>query len=103
MTKVMQKSLKKIYESDSLYEKLYKKTFCPDIESHIKVNPDICRICIRKECTKFCPSQVFIWAKYDDKLIISYENCLECGACKMGCPYEAIKYTSPNAGYGVQN
>ena len=83
-----------------LEEKLYENKFVPDVESHIKTNNDICVLCQGKECTRLCPSNVFSWSKIDDRLIISYESCLECGACKMICPFEVIKYNHPKSGYG---
>ncbi len=86
----------------TIEEKIYKTKFKPYIESHIKVNNDICRTCWGKECTKFCPSNVFTWQEKDDKLIISYENCLECGACKIGCPFENIALSYPKSGYGIK-
>lgn len=85
----------------TIQEKLYGITFCPNTESHIKTNPGICSICKGKECTKFCPAEVFAWSAVDDELIVAYENCLECGVCKMGCPYEAIEYNHPKAGFGI--
>ncbi len=84
-----------------IYEKLLINRFKPDTESHIKLNNDTCLVCENKECTKFCPSNVFTWSDHDEKIIVTYENCLECGACKSGCPYEAIQYTNPSSGYGI--
>ena len=85
----------------TIEEKLFITRFRPNTESHIKTNQDICNLCPGKECTKFCPANVFVWSEIDEKLIIGYENCLECGACKMGCPFEAIEYVNPKSGYGV--
>lgn len=85
----------------TIEEKLYIAKFCPDTESHIKTNLDICLLCKDKECTKFCPANVFNWSNLENELIIAYENCLECGACKTGCPYEAIEYNHPKVSYGV--
>ena len=85
----------------TIEEKIYITKFCPDTESHISTNQDVCITCKGKECTKFCPSNVFNWSLLNDELLITYENCLECGACKMGCPYEVIKYSHPKAGFGV--
>lgn len=85
----------------TLEEKLYITKFRPDIEPHITTNPDICVLCKGKECTKLCPTNVFAWSHVDNELIISYENCLECGACKIGCPYRNIEYRHPKAGYGI--
>lgn len=83
-------------------EKLFIVKFRPDTTCHIKTNNDICILCTGKECTKFCPSNVFTWSKIKEKIIVAYENCLECGACKMGCPYEAIEYSHPKSGFGIQ-
>ena len=82
-------------------EKLFLTKFRPDTESHIEVNQNICVLCKGKECTKFCPANVFALSAVDEKLIVSYENCLECGACKIGCPYGAIRYSQPQAGCGL--
>jgi ferredoxin like protein len=87
--------------TQTIEEKLYVTKFCPDTESHIKTNPDNCLICKNKECTKFCPANVFQWSEIENELIIAYENCLECGACKIGCPYEAIAYDHPKVNHGV--
>ena len=86
---------------ETIEGKLYITRFRPDTESHIKTNSNICIACKGKECTKFCPANVFNWSKTDESLIIAYENCLECGACSIGCPYESIQYTHPKAGYGI--
>ena len=79
----------------TIEEKLYVNDFKPNTESHIKTNLDVCKICTGKECTIFCPANVFAWSNLNDELIISYENCLECGACNIGCPYESIEYNHP--------
>ncbi len=87
--------------TDTIEEKLYVNRFCPDTESHIKVNSTFCNLCPGRECTKFCPANVFSWCQLNDRIIIGYENCLECGACNSGCPFEAIDYLHPKSGYGV--
>ncbi len=96
---------KKIQRQDDIQEmtiedKLYLVNFKPNIESHIKINPDVCLICKNKECTKFCPANVFVLSPINEEIIVTYENCMECGACRMGCPYEAIKYEHPEVSYG---
>lgn len=82
-------------------EKLFVTKFHPDVESHIRVNQDICIFCTGKECTKFCPASVFNLSNVDNELIVAYESCLECGACKMGCPFGAIEYKHPKEGHGT--
>lgn len=85
----------------TIEEKLFITKFCPDTESHIKTNLAVCSDCKGKECTKFCPANVFAWSQIANKLIVAYENCLECGACRIGCPYGSITYSHPNSGHGV--
>ena len=98
----MAKTLKHPSETNEvpIEEKLYITKLRPDIEPHIKTNFEICISCEGKECTKFCPANVFSWSNIDDQLVIAYENCLECGACRIGCPYGSIDFSHPNAGFG---
>ena len=37
-----------------------------------------------------------------NKIIIGYENCLECGTCRLACPYENISWKYPRGGFGVK-
>ena len=91
----------KINHSGSIEEKIYFAKLRPDTEAHIKTNLDICITCVKKECTRFCPSNVFHWSTIDDTLIVGYENCIECGICTIGCPYGAIDYSHPKASHGI--
>ena len=99
----MTKTLSKINSTEptTITEKLFITNFKPNTESHIKVNSSYCSMCPGKECTRFCPSGVFAWSKIDDGLIVAYENCVECGACNLGCPFKAIEYSHPEASYGI--
>ena len=70
-------------------------------ESHLIANNDICMRCKNKSCTYICPAEVYCWDKKKEKLTIRYENCLECGACKIACEKKNISWNYPNAEYGV--
>ena len=35
------------------------------------------------------------------KNLVSFGNCLECGACAIGCPYSNISCHAPRGGYGA--
>jgi ferredoxin like protein len=37
-----------------------------------------------------------------EKTTVSYENCIECGACRMICPYNNISCVMPRGGYGIR-
>ena len=42
------------------------------------------------------------WETDDHKISVSYEKCVECGACRIGCPYFNIEWRYPKGGFGVQ-
>jgi ferredoxin like protein len=72
----------------------------PDSRSHISIkNRAVCLECENKPCTYFCPAQVYAWK--NNTVNISYERCLECGACPFGCPQENIYWQFPRGAYGV--
>ncbi len=56
--------------------------------------------CEKNWCTHTCPADVYHWE--GDHIVVSYENCIECGACRMICPYDNICCVMPRGGFGVQ-
>lgn len=44
-------------------------------------------------CTQVCPHSVFAM-KNKKAVIVNQSACMECGACKMNCAYDAINVTS---------
>lgn len=84
-------------------DKLFLVRFKPDTQSHLSVkDADVCLKCENKDCVKFCPAEVYEWDKEHKTLLIAYEGCLECGTCRIGCPYLNIKWEYPRGGFGVQ-
>lgn len=72
--------------------------------SHIEIaDQATCMTCEGKYCNFFCPAGVYRWDASQEKLLVSFGNCIECGACAIGCPYDNIRCQSPRGGYGVQN
>jgi ferredoxin like protein len=71
---------------------------------HIRVlDHTICgEKCEGKYCNHFCPAGVYLWEPKTAKTLVSYENCIECGACAIGCPFSNIECESPRGGFGVQ-
>lgn len=70
--------------------------------SHLKVkDTQACRRCIRKPCIARCCAEVYRWREEDEVLEVAYENCLECGVCKIVCPYDNIDWSYPRGGFGV--
>lgn len=87
-----------------LHEKLFLNTFKPDDRSHLAIiDRDVCLACEEKWCTRFCPAEVYHWNDDDRKIDITYEACLECGTCRIGCPYRNISWVYPRGGFGVQH
>ncbi len=36
------------------------------------------------------PCNVYEWEGVEEGPAVRYEGCLECGACRIGCPYDNI-------------
>ncbi len=85
-------------------EKLYSVQYRHDKQSHISITHG--ETCLERcgeewgrPCTTFCPAKVYEWD--GQKIAISYENCVECTSCLLGCPYRVIDWRLPRGGYGV--
>jgi ferredoxin like protein len=84
-----------------LEDKLFLNKFKRDDRSHIEIiSQDVCALCPDKPCTIVCPAEVYHWD--GEKTTVSYENCIECGACRMICPYHNISCVMPRGGYGIK-
>jgi len=86
-------------------EKLGTLTYKADHNNaHIDIRNDaVCQTqCKDKTCTVVCPARVYVWEPSLNKLVVSYENCIECGACQMLCPFDNIDCEMPRGGFGVQ-
>jgi ferredoxin like protein len=85
-------------------EKLGSLTYKADHQAHITIkdNSTCLNKCHDKPCTTVCPAQVYQWEDGQKKLIVSFENCIECGACRMLCPFDNIQCHWPRGGFGVQ-
>jgi ferredoxin like protein len=88
--------------NESLGEKLYGVRYTTDeTDSHLKVKDRAtCRECERKPCMARCPAEVYRWQEAGQLLEVAYENCLECGVCRLVCPYDNIDWRYPRGGYG---
>ncbi len=86
-------------------EKLFLNKYREDEgHPHIELaDPSICATkCEGKYCTFFCPAGVYEWNAEQERLVVSFGNCVECGACALGCPYDNILCQTPRGGFGVQ-
>lgn len=95
-------------------KKLIHVKYKTDSESHLILNQEICKVCEDRVCLNVCPANVYKEAvsgqnlnsvtKKDgtiEVISVEYENCLECGACRIACPYGAIDWRYPKSGCGV--
>ena len=86
-----------------LEDKLFLDRFRVDTESHLKIiDGDRClKECKDKPCVNFCPANVYRWEA--DRVSVNYEGCLECGSCRIACPYLNIEWRFPRGGYGISH
>ncbi|MCL5046645.1 MAG: 4Fe-4S dicluster domain-containing protein [Actinobacteria bacterium] len=84
-----------------LREKLALVRFNVDGESHLKILDDnIClNLCEDKPCSGVCPAGVYEWL--GTRMAIGYEGCLECGSCRVVCPFGNIDWRWPRGGFGL--
>ncbi len=68
---------------------------------HLVLNQSKCYKCKNKVCTYICPAGVYSLDLNTNEIVVQYENCLECGACRIACPKNAIDWNYPPAGCGV--
>lgn len=73
----------------------------PAKASHLEItDPAKCPAC-DKPCAIVCPAHTYTWSDGQAKMVINFENCLECGSCRAICPYSAIDWKNPLGGFGV--
>jgi ferredoxin like protein len=88
----------------SLEDKLYRNRYEVDEGNpHIKMREEVCQGCERRICLYICPAKVYV-QKADDpeRVIANYQNCLECGTCRLACEREGIEWSFPRGGKGIK-
>ncbi len=88
-------------KNNKIEEKLYTVKSCMDSISHLKPDVESCKNCNSKVCTFVCPAEVYEWSEQEQKLIVNYENCLECGACRICCEKSSLDWQYPKGTKGV--
>ena len=85
----------------TLEQKLFLVGFRPDAESHLRIiDQEKCRQCDMKPCTYICPVNTYRWE--NDEIVVFYEGCLECGACRIACQdCGNLEWRYPRGGFGV--
>lgn len=86
-----------------LEDKLFLVTFNADTESHLHAKDQaVCRNCVNKPCISGCPAEVWEHDTDKDEVHAAFEGCLECGTCRIICPYDNIDWHYPRGGFGVK-
>ncbi len=85
----------------SIQDKLSNLKYNANSEAHLKVDIKKCLKCTSKPCTFICPAGVYEYRDDINEILVQYENCLECGACKVVCPYNSIDWQYPKSGCGI--
>lgn len=90
--------------SHRLEDKLYRTKYEPDSDHpHVTVDLERCRRCQSKCCVLLCPAGVYKRDPNDpERIVVSHDNCLECGTCVKMCPEAAIDWHYPAGGLGVK-
>ncbi len=82
-------------------DKLFTVKYKCDEETHLKPDQEDCKKCAEKPCTIVCPANVYEHDAAQNKLLVGFENCLECGACRIICPAGSLDWKYPKSGCGV--
>ena len=85
----------------SIDDKLSKVKYNCDNISHLTTNEEKCKNCKTKACTYICPANVWQWNEDSKSMHINFENCLECGACRIACEKQCIDWEYPSGNKGV--
>lgn len=82
-----------------LEDKMYLTNFKRDETSHLEVDNEKCAQCVEKPCLHICPANNYV--EEEGTVVVSYEGCFECGACRIACLKGAINWKYPRGGFGV--
>ena len=92
---------KKTSIPENIDDKLFTIKYKCDENSHLEPNQEDCLNCPDRPCTYVCPANVYEWDEEQGKLLVGFENCLECGACRIVCTAQTLVWKYPKSGYGV--
>lgn len=88
--------------STNIEDRLFSIRYKADDHSHLGIqDQDICLNCPTRACTFFCPADVYSWQEDMHMMQVAYENCVECGTCRIGCSEQNIKWAYPRGGFGI--
>ena len=86
---------------ENIDDKLAKVKTNPDTKSHLIPDLVQCKKCKSKSCVYICPANVYNWDDEKQLLNVFFENCLECGACRIACEKNCIEWSYPKGKCGI--
>lgn len=88
--------------SEPIDETLSRVTFVKAERPHIELDAAVCRRCtLGRVCLTVCPAGNYKHDERSGQVSVSAESCLECGACRIACTLEAVRWKQPAGGFGV--
>jgi len=84
----------------TIEEKLGLLKYKHDRESHISVDQDTFQADQLQAILYVCPAKVYVKKEDDGTCIVNFENCVECGTCRIAAPGQ-VKWFYPKGGVGV--
>jgi ferredoxin like protein len=89
-----------VNKKSSIEAKLSTVKYKPDSTSHLQApGAEKCMECYERSCIYVCPAGV--WSVDEEgTCVIEYENCLECGACRIAC-VQGLEWKHPRGGLGI--
>lgn len=96
--------MKKTEKNDnkkSIQDKISTLKYNCSSKAHLIVDNKKCAKCKEKTCTFICPADVYSIDDETKETIVQFENCLECGACRIACPKNAIDWQYPEDNCGI--
>lgn len=86
----------------TITDKLFSIRYKCDEASHLAIkDQEVCGRCTGKTCTTVCPAEVYEWEAEAKVNRVAYENCVECGTCRIACSSDNIEWRYPKGGYGI--
>lgn len=86
-------------KSMTIEDRLALNKYDVDREPHIRLKEEVCQACEDYPCLYVCPAECF--QLRDGHIRFSYEGCLECGSCRIGCERGAVEWSYPRGGFGI--
>ena len=82
--------------------KLAQNLYKLDDQPHIVIDQQICAtVCTSRACLAVCPADLFEMNAAGG-MVVNWEGCLECGTCMICCNNDALSWSYPRSGFGVQ-